>query len=592
MSEDLHLVSDLALILISAGIITIIFKLLKQPLVLGYIVAGFLVGPNFKIFPTVVEQTSVHQWSEIGIIFLLFALGLEFSFRKLFKVGATAIIASAAEIVIMFCVGFFTGYLMKWTVMESIFLGGMLAMSSTTIIIKAFDDLNLKKEKFADITMVILIIQDIVAILMMVLLSTAAVSQQVDGADMLMCILKLIFFMVLWFVVGISIIPTFFRKAKKYINDETLLIISIGLCFGMVVFANYVGFSSALGAFVMGSVLSETIEAEHIERLLKSVKDLFGAIFFVSVGMMVDPQILIDYWPTVLALTLIVLVVKALISSFSVLIAGEDLKTSLQVGFSLSQIGEFAFIIAALGVSLKVMNPVIYPIIVAVAVISTFTTPYSIRLAAPVFRFLDKRMPDKLKRALDSYQLLGGNNKFGSGWRKVISTSLTRTIIFGVCSFAVVLVSVKFFYPFTLEKLKDTLRYDWIINLINCVTTLVVLSPFLLGLIRHGSRTQAVYSQLWRQNRSNRIAIVAWTLFRVFAACMFVIAVLSKTFSASLWALIPIAIVLVLFLGLSRNVLHRYARLEENFMQNLNAKEQENTPPLPKLENFNEVQNS
>ena len=346
MSEDLHLVSDLALILISAGIITIIFKLLKQPLVLGYIVAGFLVGPNFKIFPTVVEQTSVHQWSEIGIIFLLFALGLEFSFRKLFKVGATAIIASAAEIVIMFCVGFFTGYLMKWTVMESIFLGGMLAMSSTTIIIKAFDDLNLKKEKFADITMVILIIQDIVAILMMVLLSTAAVSQQVDGADMLMCILKLIFFMVLWFVVGISIIPTFFRKAKKYINDETLLIISIGLCFGMVVFANYVGFSSALGAFVMGSILSETIEAEHIERLLKSVKDLFGAIFFVSVGMMVDPQILIDYWPTVLALTLIVLVVKALISSFSVLIAGEDLKTSLQVGFSLSQIGEFAFILA------------------------------------------------------------------------------------------------------------------------------------------------------------------------------------------------------------------------------------------------------
>ena len=445
MSEELHLVNDLALILISAGVMTVIFKLLKQPLVLGYIVAGFLVGPHFQLFPTIMEQNSVHEWSEIGIIFLLFALGLEFSFRKLFKVGATAIIASAAEIVIMFCVGFFTGYLLKWTIMESIFLGGMLAMSSTTIIIKAFDDLGLKQEKFADITMVILIIQDIVAILMMVLLSTAAVSQQVDGSDMLMCILKLIFFMVLWFVVGISVLPTFFRKAKKYINHETLLIISIGLCFGMVAFANYVGFSSALGAFVMGSILSETVEAEHIERLLKSVKDLFGAIFFVSVGMMVDPKILIDYWPTVLALTLIVLLVKAVISSFSVLIAGEDLKTSLQVGFSLSQIGEFAFIIAALGVSLQVMNPVIYPIIVAVAVISTFTTPYSIRLAVPVFRFLDKRMPEKLKRTLDSYRLLGGGSKFGSGWRKVISTSLLRTIIFGVCSFAVVLVSVKFF---------------------------------------------------------------------------------------------------------------------------------------------------
>lgn len=577
MSEDLHFVGDLALILISAGVITVIFKLLKQPLVLGYIVAGFLVGPHFKIFPTVMEQTSIHEWSEIGIIFLLFALGLEFSFKKLFKVGGTAIIASIAEIVIMFCIGFFTGYLMKWTVMESIFLGGMLAMSSTTIIIKAFDDLSLKKERFADITMVILIIQDIVAILMMVLLSTAAVSRQVDGADMLMCIVKLVFFMVLWFVVGISIIPTFFRKAKKYINDETLLIISIGLCFGMVVFANYVGFSSALGAFVMGSVLSETIEAEHIEKLLKSVKDLFGAIFFVSVGMMVDPKILVDYWPTILTLTCIVLVVKALISSFSVLIAGEDLKTSLQVGFSLAQIGEFAFIIAALGVSLKVMNPVIYPIIVAVAVISTFTTPYCIRLSGPVFRFLDKRIPEKVKKVLDAYQLLGGANKFGSGWRKVISTSLVRTIVFGVCSMAVVLVAAKFFYPFTISKLKDVLRHEWIVNLINCVVTLLVLAPFLLGLIRHGSRTQYVYAQLWRQNRSNRIAIVTWTLLRIFAACMFVVAVLSKTFNASLWVLLPIAIVLVLFIGLSHSMLQRYVRLEENFMQNLNAKENEAT---------------
>ena len=575
MSEDLHLVGDLALILISAGVMAMIFKLLKQPLVLGYIVAGFFVGPNFDLFPTVMEQSCVHQWSEIGIIFLLFALGLEFSFRKLFKVGGTAIIASVAEIVIMFSVGFFTGYLMKWSAMESIFLGGMLAMSSTTIIIKAFDDLGLKKEKFADITMVILIIQDIVAILMMVLLSTAAVSRELDGADMLMCILKLVFFMVLWFVVGISVIPTFFRRTKKYINHETLLIISIGLCFGMVVFANYVGFSSALGAFVMGSILSETVEAEHIEKLLKSVKDLFGAIFFVSVGMMVDPKILINYWPTILVLTGIVLVVKAVVSSFSVLIAGEDWKTSLQVGFSLAQIGEFAFIIAALGVSLKVMNPVIYPIIVAVAVISTFTTPYSIRLANPVFRFLDKRLPDKAKKIMDSYRLIGGSNKFDRGWQKVITTSLARTIIFGVCSIAVVLVSAKFLYPFTIKKLSDVIEPVWLINLLNCIVTLLVLAPFLLGLIRHGSRTQVVYAELWQQSRSNRIAIVTWTLLRIFSACMFVVAVLSRTFNATLWVLLPIAVVVVFFLGLSHNVLLRYVRLEENFMHNLNAKEQE-----------------
>ena len=558
-----------------------IFKLLKQPLVLGYIVAGILVGPHFQLFPTIMEKSSVHEWSEIGIIFLLFALGLEFSFRKLLKVGGTAIIASVAEIVIMFCIGFFTGYLMKWTPMESIFLGGMLAMSSTTIIIKAFDDLGLKKEKFADITMVILIIQDIVAILMMVLLSTAAVSKEVDGVDMLMCILKLVFFLVLWFVVGISVIPTFFRKTKKYINHETLLIISIGLCFGMVVLANYVGFSSALGAFVMGSILSETVEAGHIEKLLKSVKDLFGAIFFVSVGMMVDPEILVDYWPIVLVLTVIVLVVKAVVSSFSVLIAGEDSKTSLQVGFSLAQIGEFAFIIAALGVSLGVMRTIIYPIIVAVAVISTFATPYSIRLALPVFRFLDKRMPVKVKKMLESYRMLGGGRKFDKGWRKVITTSLTRTIIFGVCSFAVVLVSVKFLYPFTLEELNGVVHSRWVINLINCVVTLVALSPFLLGLIRHSSRTQEVYAKLWRQSRSSRITIVTWTMLRIFAACMFVVAVLSKTFNATLWVLLPIAIVLVLFLGLSHNVLRRYVRLEENFMQNLNAKEQDEEMVAP-----------
>ncbi|MCR5115794.1 MAG: cation:proton antiporter [Bacteroidales bacterium] len=572
MSEDLHLLSDLALILISAGVMTIIFKLLKQPLVLGYIVAGFLVGPHFDLFPSVVGESAVSEWSEIGIIFLLFSLGLEFSFKKLFRVGGTAIIASIAEILIMFFIGFVSGYLLQWTTMESIFLGGMLAMSSTTIIIKAFDDLSLRKEKFADITMVILIIQDIMAILMMVLLSTAAVSQSVNGMDLVLCILKLAFFIILWFVVGISVIPTFFRKAKKYINDETLLIISIGLCFGMVVFANAVGFSSALGAFVMGSILSETIEGEHIEKLLKSVKDLFGAIFFVSVGMMVDPHILVEYWDTILELTFIVLVVKGLISAFSVLIAGEDLKTSLQAGFSLAQIGEFAFIIAALGVSLKVMNPVIYPIIVAVAVITTFTTPYCIRLANPVFRFLDKHLPDKAKKFLDSYSLMGSGNKFERGWKKVITTSLARTIIFGVCCFAAMTLSLKFFYPFTINKLTGTLSVP-LIHLIDCVITLAVMSPFLLGLIRHSSRTQAIYSDLWQENRSNRIAIVTWTLLRIFAACVFVVFVLSASFKFTKWVLVIIAIALVLFLAFSRNVLTRYMRLEENFVHNLNAKE-------------------
>jgi len=575
MEENLHLVSDLALILISAGIVTVIFKLLKQPLVLGYIVAGFLVGPNFYLFPTVMEQSVVSEWSEIGIIFLLFALGLEFSFKKLLKMGSAALIASFAEIFMMFSIGFISGYLLKWTTMESIFLGGMLAMSSTTIIIKAFDDMGLKKFHFADLTMVILIIQDIVAILMMVLLSTAAGSQKFAGWDMIYCILKLMFFMILWFVVGITIIPTFFRKAKKYINDETLLIISIGLCFGMVIFANAVGFSSALGAFVMGSILCETVEGEHIEKLIKGIKDLFGAIFFVSVGMMVEPKILVEYWPTILLLTFVVLVIKSVVSTISVILAGENLENSLKTGFSLAQIGEFAFIIASLGVSLNVMRPFIYPIIVAVAVISTFTTPYCIRAAEPVNRWMVRKFTPEFKARLDSYSLAGNQSKASSGWKMVISSSLTRTIIFCVCTLAATIASLKFLFPFTLEKFGGLFSEEFL-KILNCGALILFVSPFLFGLTHHSARTQDIYSKLWRDNKANRLAIVGWTMFRIFVACTFVVVILSRYFMFTRWVILFVTLVVILFVSFSQKILRRYVRIEDSFMQNLNAKESEN----------------
>lgn len=574
MQENMHLVSDLALILISAGIMTIIFKLLKQPLVLGYIVAGFIVGPHLDIFPTVMEQTSIQEWSEIGIIFLLFALGLEFSFKKLLKVGSTAIIAAMVEIVVMFCVGFLSGYTLGWTYMESIFLGGMLAMSSTTIIIKAFDDMNLKKEKFADITMVILVIQDIVAIVMMVLLSTVAVSQQFSGLEMLYCLAKLAFFLILWFLVGISIIPTFFRKAKKYINDETLLIIAIGLCFGMVAFANYLGFSSALGAFVMGSILSETIEGEHIEKLTKGIKDLFGAIFFVSVGMMVDPHILAEYWVLILIITFIVLVVKAFVSSAGVLIAGESMENSLKSGFSLAQIGEFAFIIASLGVTLNVMRPFIYPMIVAVSVITTFTTPYCIKLATPFYNFLNRRLPDRVKERLDEYSITDHVSKHSNsvGWKKVFTISLGQIIIFGVCCIAILFCSFKILYPWAVAEFSEIVSVG-IINAVICVITLLAAAPFLFGIMHQGAKTQDVYSQIWRESKQGRVAIVVWTFMRIFWACMFVIFILSKFFKFTNWVVVLIALAIVIFISFSRKILKRYLRIKENFMHNLNAKE-------------------
>ncbi len=568
----MHLVTDLALILISAGVITIIFKLLKQPLVLGYIVAGFIVGPHFGLFPTVFATTSIEEWSEIGIIFLMFALGLEFSFKKLLKMGSTAFIAAGIEIVLMVGIGALTGYLMDWSLMECIFLGGMLAMSSTTIIIKAFEDLNLKREPFADLTMVILIIQDIVAIVMMVLLSTAAASQKFQGMEMLEVIAKLLFFLILWFVVGIAVIPTFFRKTKKYINDETLLIISIGLCFGMGVYANYVGFSSALGAFVMGSILCETIEGEYIEKITKGTKDLFGAIFFVSVGMMVDPQILVEYWRPILILTGITLIVKAFISAGGVLMAGKNLKESLQTGFSLAQIGEFAFIIASLGVSLKVLNAYIYPVIVAVSVITTFTTPYCIRFASPFASWLENKLPAKARIAMDNYSIVELGPRKPGTWRSILKTSLLRTAIFGILCSTIIFIAFQYFYPFMFNLLGKRIPINFI-NVINAAVVLIIISPFLFGLMSNNHSTQDLYAKLWRDGQWNRVGIVVWTFLRIAMACFMVMLILSKSFKFTKLVVFILALVIVLFFLFSRRTLSRFNKLEDNFMNNLNAKE-------------------
>ncbi|MBQ3850861.1 MAG: cation:proton antiporter [Bacteroidales bacterium] len=572
MSENLNLVSDLALILISAGVVTIIFKLLKQPLVLGYIVAGILVGPHLNLFPTVKDIADIEVWSEIGIIFLLFGLGLEFSFRKLTSVGSKAFVTAFLGIVAMMGVGMILGFLMGWETMQSIFLGGMLAMSSTTIIIKAFDDMHLKDEPFVDLTMVVLIIQDIVAVVMMVLLSTASASKQFAGMEMVMSIVKLVFFLVLWFVVGIFVIPTFFRKAKKYINDETLLIISIGLCFGMVIIANNVGFSSALGAFVIGSILSETIESERIIDLTKSIKDLFGAIFFVSVGMMVDPQVLAEYWKLVLSLVIITLVVKALVQTVAALVAGATLEESVKTGFTLSQVGEFAFIIASVGVSLGVMPKHIYPVVIAASVITTFTTPYWIKAATPFYNFLDRVIPANIKVQMDEYSLLGkktGNKNWGS----IITYSLPRVIIFSVLSFATLVFLFDYALPF-LNKFEIVQKLPHpLYNIIGAVLALLIITPFLFGVTHNNQKTRQLYSDMARKSKGNVIVITVWTLFRMVIAAFFVSSILIKFFKYTKWLLVLITIAIVLFLMFSRYALRRFSFLENNFMENLNAKE-------------------
>jgi CPA2 family monovalent cation:H+ antiporter-2 len=388
MSEIEPLIADLALILICAGVMTLIFKRLKQPLVLGYIVAGFIASPHFGLTPSVIDVASVHTWSDIGVIFLLFALGLEFSFKKIVKVGGAAVIAALTIIAGMIFLGFTVGKAFGWGKMDAIFLGGMIAMSSTTIIYKAFEDLGLAKKQFASLVMSILILEDILAVVLMVVLSTVAVSNSFEGGALLGSIGKLVFFLILWFLVGIFLIPLLLRKTKKLMNEETMLVVALGLCFGMVVVAAQTGFSAAFGAFIMGSILAETIEAEHIEKLVKPVKDLFGAVFFVSVGMMVDPAMIGAHYLPIIFITLTVIVGQLIFATLGVLLAGRPLKEAMQCSFSLTQIGEFAFIIATLGVSLKVTSDFLYPIVVAVSVITIFITPYMIRIAETAYNFV------------------------------------------------------------------------------------------------------------------------------------------------------------------------------------------------------------
>ena len=432
MSHLTPLISDLALILICAGITTLIFKKLKQPLVLGYIVAGFLCSPHFQFTPSVADEVNMQIWSEIGVIFLLFALGLDFSFKKMLKSGSSTVIAACTIIFCMILIGMFVGWLFGWKQMDCMFLGGMLAMSSTTIIYKAFDDMGLRQQRFAGIVLSILVLEDILAIVLMVMLTTLAVSKNFEGGEMAYSIVKLVFFLVLWFVVGIYLIPLFLRRVRRLMSNETLLIVSLALCFGMVVLAAKVGFSPAFGAFVMGSILSETIDSERIEHLVNPVKDLFGAIFFVSVGMMVDPAMIVEYIGPIIVIVLAILVGQTVFGTGGVLLSGQPLKIAVQCGFSLTQIGEFAFIIASLGVSLNVTSHFLYPIVVAVSVITTFFTPYMIRLSGPAYRLVDAHLPRFWKELLRRYSAGTSTINHQNNWKKLLTAILRIVLVYSV----------------------------------------------------------------------------------------------------------------------------------------------------------------
>ena len=581
MSEEANLVKDLALILISAGVFTIISKALKQPLILGYIVAGFLVGPHMGLFPTVTSTVQVKEWSDIGIIFLLFALGLEFSFKKLIKVGSSALITAITQCLGMFILGFLVGEAIGWSNMESIFLGGMLSMSSTTIIIKAYDDLGYKDRPFAPLVFGALVFEDLIAVVLMVLLSTMAVSNKFAGGEMLMGLAKLVFFLILWFLIGIYMIPTILKKAHNYLNDEILLLVSLGLCFVMVSLASLAGFSEALGAFVMGSILAETLESEHIMHLTKGIKDLFGAIFFVSVGMMVDPHVIAEHWGTILVLTITVMTGILFFSTSGAVLAGQGLENAVHAGFSLAQLGEFSFIIAGLGVSLGVMRDFIYPVIITVSVITTFTTPYMIKAGTPAYLYLIKKLPAQFVNRINAFSTQERQNSAAAQneWKRLIKEVALRVLLYSVILIAIDLGSHLFLDKYIISRL-DSLT-PIVRNLISVVVTLAVMSPFLVGIAISGKDINSSSIKLIKAKQSNVWPVISLVLLRNLIAMGFVVSVIASHFNLAFWTILLIIVSGVAFFLIGRRSISKFTVVEDRFMANLNEKEQQQRRMTP-----------
>ena len=567
MSHLPTIITDLAMILLVAGVTTILFKKINQPLVLGYIIAGFITGPNFVFFPTVADKVNVQAWSEIGVIFLLFALGLEFSFYKLKKVGSTAFVSTAVIIFSMLFVGYGVGQLLGWSHMDSIFLGGMLSMSSTAIIIKAFDDLQLREKSFTEVVFGVLIVEDIAGIAMMVILATIAVATSgISTVELVLSVGRLVFFLVLWFVAGMYLIPTFFKKAQKLMTDETLVVVSIGLCLGMVYLATSLGFSSALGAFIMGSLIAEAPNAEHIEHLVSPIKDLFGAVFFVSVGMMVNPALLLDYAVPVAVLVATTILGQLFFSTCGVLAAGQKLHTAVLCGFSLTQIGEFSFILATLGMNLGVTSDFLYPIIVAVSVITTFTTPFFINAAEPAYAklvsILPQRFLDWLERYTDNNDIKGDQD-----WKNLLTDYVLHMVIYATLLFAIMLGSSLYLLPY----LQDNLQLPYA-NFIAAAATFLVMAPLLRAILVNRAGSAELFSILWFKRRANHLPLMILILGKVLLASCSLYFIFNDLMGIHGILAFGAIIVAVYFIASSDWLMGEYLRIESRFLVNLNEK--------------------
>ena len=571
---------DLAIILITAGVITVIFKWLKQPLVLGYIVAGFFIGPYFPWFPAITDDTDIHVWSDIGIVFLMFALGLEFSIKKLKKVGATGAITALTELAIMFVIGNMVGHLLGMGHMDCIFLGCMLSISSTTIIIKSFDDLKLKQQKFTNTVTAVLVVEDLVAVLLLVILSTLSVSKSFNGGELALSMLKLAFFLIVWFTFGIFLIPTFLRWMRRWMTEETLCVVAVGLCFGMVVLADFAGFSTALGAFVMGAILSETIEADVIHRIITPIKNLFGAVFFVSVGMLVNPEVLVKHIVPILVIAGTVIVIKSSAATLGIMLSGKPLKTAMQGGFCFCQIGEFSFIIAGLGLSFNVIDANLYPIIVSVSILTTFVTPYMIKAGLPAYEKVYPKIPARLKKAMEQYST---SSRVTTHEKKL--TEFVKKQVTSILLYSVILLALEFLSFNLLKPLIDGLFANWEIpaiwgNLLGMMLTLLIMAPFLWALAVKNVNRDRVRKMLQAYNHS-QVAVIPLLALRYFLALFFVGWVVSKYVHLAVGLLFVIAIAVLFILLLTRRATDFYNRIEERFVTNFYQRQAQNSFQIP-----------
>ncbi|MBR0456459.1 MAG: cation:proton antiporter [Firmicutes bacterium] len=560
------LVADLALIMVASGIVTVIFRKLKQPAVLGYILAGFLISPNFEYLPTVVDHADISTLADIGVIFLMFGLGLEFSFKKLAQVGGSAFTVAATVMAMMILVGAGIGSLLGWGKMDCIFLGGMISMSSTMIILKSYEEYNLMREQFAQMVLGALVFEDVAGIFMLAVLSTISVGQNASGPALAQQILIMVIYLVVWILIGVYLIPSILKRISGLLNDELILIVSAALCLLMVVIANLIGFSSALGAFLAGSILAGTIQSERIRYLVKPVKDLFGAIFFVSVGMMIVPSMLIEYIVPIIIITIVVIIGQMTFSVIGILLSGQSLRTAIRGGFSMMQIGEFSFIVATLGMSFGVISEFLYPVIVCVSVITAFATPFFIKGSEPFYKYLDRKLPNKIKAALRrNTSESQTRNAHDKDWNQYIKNISIRT---GACSSILFLfywAGIRYLMP----EIRGAIGSAFAGNAISAAIIITLMLPVIN--VMFDSNTVLFY-KLWVKHRSNHLPLITMRALRTLIAACFIALVLRKIFHIPFIILVLIAVIPMIFIIRSAWLNGVTIAMEKRFIANFSQR--------------------